>query len=149
MSTILHKSGVKGIKQDGHTLESAKTKGLSLRWAGARRGFLKVYNDAIECGDWRIPYSEIKQAELVSFPYFFTRAYLLRVQTASALYQFGVSPSGFWKGPLPFPANKSKFAGPTAIFAQILRIALLVWVQTFPPAGIPYLLYVVWLHFRK
>lgn len=149
MSALLHKSGVKAIRQEGKTLESAKAKGFSLRWAGSRRGFLKVYDDALECGDWRIPFSEIKEAELVSFPYFFTRGYLLRVQTASALYQFGVSPSKFWKGPIPFTANKSKYAGPAVIVAQVLRIAILLWIQTFPPVGIPYLLYVIWLHFRK
>jgi hypothetical protein len=149
MSTLLHRSAVKGIREAGQTLASAKPGGFSLRRVWARRAFLNLYDDAIECGDWRIPFLEIQQAELLSLPYFFTQAYCLRVQTGSALYQFTVSPSRFWKGDIPFAANRSRYSGPTVIFAQVLRIATLVCLQTFPPVGVPYLLYVIWLHFRK
>jgi hypothetical protein len=149
MSDILHKSMVKAIKKEGETIQTSNTKGVSLRWAGARRAFLEVFTDAFECGDWRIAYSEILAAELLIFPYYLTSAYLLSVQTKSGLYQFGLAPSKFWKGQLPFPATKVKTKDSKFIAINIFRFIVTIWILIFPPVGIPFLLYVIWLHFRK
>ena len=149
MENILHKSMVKGIKKEGGVIEAGSDKWISVKWAGARRAFLHVFADRLECGDWRIPIADIIAAKLLVVPYFFTHTYLLSVQTSSGLYQFGLSPSKFWQGTLPFSATKIKVKDGKFLVFNILRFAVVVWLLTFPPIGIPFLLYVIWLHFRK
>jgi len=62
------------------------------KWATARRGLLKVYDDRIECGDWCIHYDEFNDAILYSFRSFFLMpGYILMVKTAHKTYHFGLN----------------------------------------------------------
>ena len=36
-------------------------------WVVSRRGSLKIFDDRLECGDWRIDYTEIKALSLFIF----------------------------------------------------------------------------------
>jgi hypothetical protein len=58
MSKPLHRCMTKATLAEGDEIRR------SMSWAFARRGFLEIWPDALACGDWVIPYSEIDEAVL-------------------------------------------------------------------------------------
>jgi len=74
----------------------------------SRRGKLYVMSDALELGDWRIPYSEIDEAILFSIRQMFIPCYVLCVTSKGKTYQFGLNPGSFWEGNLPFPIRRER-----------------------------------------
>ena len=68
----------------------------SHNWVAARRAFLKVYDDRIECGDWTIPYDEMERVHRFRIRSFLIPSSVLQVITKHATYQFGVNP---WADP--------------------------------------------------
>ena len=108
----------KGTTAEGENL------GRSLNWVVARRGILKVMPDALVCGDWRIPYEQIDEAELFTIRSIFP-GFLLRVRTGDTIYQFGLNWNPFWKKELPFPVTREKVNLKYSIFSIVVRVALL------------------------
>ncbi len=102
MSEVLYQCSVKATRIEGTKVE------VGLKWAFARRGILKVMSDSLECGDWHIPVSKIKEAVLLSAPYLWTKAYVLTVRTDEGTYQFGLNPSEYWNGSLPFTLKREE-----------------------------------------
>ena len=111
----------KGTTAEGENLRR------SLNWALARRGSLKVMPDALVCGDWRIPYDQIDEAELFSIRSIFP-GFLLRVRTGKTIYQFGLNWNPFWKKELPFPVTRGKGNLKYSVFSMIVRVALLGYI---------------------
>lgn len=122
-----------------HTIRRFMTKGVKgaaesfeygMSWVTARRATLVVHEDRLQCGDWNIPYASISEAILFRTRQMFIPCYILKIRTASDAYQFGLNPSKFWKGSLPFPVVRQKGRLQYSKFSIIMRIVLaaaLIW----------------------
>lgn len=121
MSNLLHRCMTKATTAEGDDIRH------SLNWVVSRRGSLRVMDDALECGNWRIPYDKIDEAVL-----FNTRAnfvipcYVLRVKTEGKIYQFGLNPGKYWRGELPFSARREKLPLQFSWFSITVRVFLLI-----------------------
>ncbi|NQT23193.1 MAG: hypothetical protein HQ579_07135 [Candidatus Omnitrophica bacterium] len=102
MGTLIHKCMVKAIRNKGENMR------CSLNWAFSRRGILRIMSDSLQCKDWKIAYSEIDEATLYSMPWLFWNAYILRIKSKGEIYNFGLNPSRYWKGNMPFAVNREK-----------------------------------------
>ncbi len=102
----------------------------SMNWALARRAQLRVMPDALECGDWRIPYAEIDEGVLFRVPTaLLIPAYVLRVKSKGKIWQFGLNPGKFWRGELPFPVTRESATmgySPLSLALRIVLAAILV-----------------------
>ena len=122
--TLLYSCRVKALRAAGEQLQ------YGLNWAFSRRGRLKVYNDHLTCGDWRVEYSEVKAATLYTFrSTFYLPGHILKLETADRTYHFGLNGAKFWKGELPFPVEREKaklrYSWPS-LLARIVLIGYLV-----------------------
>jgi hypothetical protein len=100
-------------------------------WVISRRASLKVFDDRLDCGDWRIDYREIKTAVLCSFRTFFLRipGYILTVETEDRTYHFGLNGWGrFWNGDLPFELKREKGKLGFTWFSIIVRVILVGYI---------------------
>lgn len=122
MADLIRKCWTKGTKTEGTEIRR------SFKWALARRGWLKVTSDALELGNWRIPYSEIDEAFLFSARSFFIPYYVLCIKSKGITYQFGLNPGAFWSGTLPFPVKREKVRVGHSVFSIAIRIVLLLWI---------------------
>jgi len=125
MSLPIHKCLTKATTAEGEQRKSGPN------WITARRGSLKVFDDRLECGDWRIEYSEITGAVLYSFRSFFLRipGYILTVETDAKTYHFGLNGWGkFWKGDLPFDVAREKGQLGFTWFSIVVRLILLSYI---------------------
>lgn len=129
----LFRGMTKGVIAEGDQLRHGPA------WVTARRGILKVYPDRLECGDWSIPNTEIREAVLSSFRSAFgIPGYVLRVDTAAKTYHFGLNGGRFWKGDLPFPVRREKVKlsySPFSIVARCVVVAMVIYylVNIFIP----------------
>ncbi|WP_437200950.1 hypothetical protein [Planctomicrobium sp. SH664] len=99
-----------------------------LHWALSRRAFLKIFEDRLECGNWRIPYSDIRKAVLCSLRTIFFRVpgYILTIETDERIYHFGLNGWGqFWLGDLPFPVKRESGKPQLSWFSIVVRLILL------------------------
>ena len=121
----LFRGMTKGVIAEGDQLR------YSPAWVTARRGVLKVYPDRLVCGDWTIPVAEIREAVLSSFRSAFgIPGYVLRVDTDSKTYHFGLNGGRYWKGELPFPVRREKVKlrySAFSIAARCLLIAMIIY----------------------
>jgi hypothetical protein len=110
----------------------------SQNWLLARRAKLYITRSELRCGNWRIPYEQIRDAVLFSFRgSYFIPGYVLKVDTGVATYQFGVNSWGrFWRNDLPFPVRRESGRLAYSPFSVALRLAAL-----------SYLAYWVWSRF--
>lgn len=105
----------------------------SFNWVVSRRGWLKVYTDRLECGNWVIPYDDIEEAVVFRVRQGIFPGYVLRVKAQGQIYQFGLNPSRYWAGDLPFAATRARSSlgySWYSIVARILAIGCLgyfVW----------------------
>ena len=128
----IYKCLTKGSRQ-----ESSEPR-ASFNWVIAKRGWLKVYPDRVECGKWRVPYADVRKATLYRFRHWFTTAAVIHLETADGHYQFGLNP---WAYPedhidLDFEEKETKFTYST--FSIILRLS-----------SIPYVAFWVWYFFIR
>ena len=84
-----------------------------LHWINSRRAWFKVFADRIECGDWTVGKSDIKEAVLFKSRQGLIPVKVLRVATADTTYQFGFNP---WAGvdrhlPFEFRTETDKVFG--------------------------------------
>ena len=107
----------------------------SLNWVISRRGILKVMPDALVCGNWRIPYSQIDEAVLFSI-WSLLPGFLLRVKSKGKTYQFGLNWNPFWKRELPFPVAREKGKLKHSAFSIVIRLIL-----------VGYIVYWIWKHY--
>jgi hypothetical protein len=123
---LIHQCMTKGIIAEGDQLKHCPN------WVLARRGRLKIFQDRLECGDWVVAYSDIKNATLYSvrqliivipFP-----GYVLRIETEDKTYHFGLNPSAYWKNELPFSIERQKGRLKFSLFSIIIRWVLLGYI---------------------
>lgn len=118
----------KGVKGAAESFE------YGMSWVTARRAFLTVYNDRIECGDWIIPHRTVSKAILFETRQVFVKCYILKIQTDSDAYQFGLNGNKFWAGELPFSVIREKGRLQYSKFSIAIRIVLaaaLIWYFFF------------------
>lgn len=100
----------------------------SLNWLIAKRGWLRVYPDRVECRKWRIPYADVRKATLYRFKHLFMKSAVIHFETADGHYQFGINP---WASPedhidLDFEEKETVFRYST--FSKVLRLSLIAYV---------------------
>jgi hypothetical protein len=115
----LHRCMTKATTAEGEGVR------YSLNWAIARRGILVVGADALACGDWRIPYSEIDEAVLYSVRQMLIPGYILLVRSRGVVYQFGLNWGRFWSRELPFPVRRERARLQYSWYSVAVRVALL------------------------
>lgn len=125
MSELLHRCITKATTAEGDDIR------YSLNWVLARRGTLKVWTDALVCGDWRIPYSEIEEAVLIRTSQMFIPGYVLRVKSHGAIYQFGLNLGRYWTRELPFPVRREKARLGYSRFSIILRVVIIIAIVAY------------------
>ena len=116
----------KAVIADGDQLRTGP------KWITARRGLLKIYPDRLECGNWTIEYTEIREAVLSSFrsPILRIPGYILAVRTNDDTYHFGLNGWRYWKGELPFPVMRVQARlkmSPISIVARAVLIGYAVY----------------------
>ena len=120
MPTLLHKCMTKATTAAG---DQAK---YGPNWLLARRALLKVFDDHIECRDWRIDYANIRAATLRPFPSILGTGYILAIETPGAMYHFGLNPGKFWKKELPFAVTRLEKARLRySLFSLVMRLILI------------------------
>lgn len=78
-------------------------------WLLSRRAMLRIYDDHLECANWRIAYGEINNAILYSVrSLFIIPGFVLRIETPEACYHFGLNPNRYWSGDLPFEVTRTR-----------------------------------------
>ena len=97
----------------------------SLRYLGARRGTLRVYEDSLELGDWSIPFAEVESARLYEPLRPLRRAQVLEIETAWTSYQFGLSGGTGVEEMLPFQIERDSRRSPSLM---ALNVGLYLWV---------------------
>ena len=119
----LFRGMTKGVIAEGDQLRYGPA------WVTARRGILKVYPDRLECGDWTIPFTEVREAVLSSFRSAIgIPGYVLRVDTADRTYHFGLNGGRYWKGELPFPVRREEAKLRYSAFSLVARVILIALV---------------------
>jgi hypothetical protein len=104
----------------------------SPNWIFAKRARLKIFEDHLECGDWKIDYSEIQEAVLHStYTTFIIPGYVLMIRTKNKTYHFGINWGRFWSGDLPFKVMKVNTKMTYSAPSIILRIAILAYLAYF------------------
>ena len=116
----IHRCMTKSVKGASDQFE------YGLSWVTSRRATLKVFEDRLECGDWKIPYAGIQRAILFETKQWFIPCYVLKVLTPDSAYQFGLNPNKFWKGDLPFIAEREKGRLKYSAYSIAIRVVLVV-----------------------
>jgi hypothetical protein len=126
MPTLLHKCLTKATAAEGDQMQRGPN------WILARRSTLKVFDDHLQCRDWRIDYADIQDAVLFSIrSHFVIPGYVLRVTTPVKTYHFGLNWGRFWQGPLPFVARREKGRLGNSLFSVIVRVTLLACIAYY------------------
>jgi hypothetical protein len=97
-------------------------------WATARRGWFRCYQDRVECGDWVIPASDVREPVLYEARQWFLPVHVLAVSTRDRAFQFGFNPWSRVASRLPFAVRRERVRlgySPVSIAA---RVVLGVWV---------------------
>jgi hypothetical protein len=122
MASPLYRAWTKAILTDG------SAPGYSASWMTARRGWLNVYDDRLECGDIIIPIEGIEGALLYEARQWFIPVYILTVTTPEGTYQFGLNPWTKIAAHLPFPYRRERVRLQYSSFSSLLRVALIAYV---------------------
>jgi hypothetical protein len=122
MGELLHRCMTKATTAEGNDIRH------SLNWVLARRAFLKVFLDRLECGDWIIRYNEIDEAMLFRTRQMLIACYVLRIRSKHRIYQFGLNPGRFWAGELPFPLKRETGSLGYSWFSTVLRVLLFLMI---------------------
>lgn len=94
----------------------------------ARRAWFRIYTDRIECGDWTVPFVDVRSATAWRTRTLFMPCTVLELVTEQRTLQFGFNP---WVRPLeylPFSMDERRVSLGWSPFAVGLRLALLAWV---------------------
>jgi hypothetical protein len=104
----------------------------------ARRGRLKVFDDRVECGNWRIAYTDVQQAILYHYKYLFMTTTAIHLVTADGHYQFGFNPLASPADHINLDVDEKEIELTYSTFSKILRLSL-----------IPYIAFWVWYYFIR
>lgn len=102
--------------------------GYSASWIAARRGWLNVFSDRLECGDIAIPFETIQEAVLYEARQGFIPVYILAVSTADGTWHFGLNRWTRMAAHLPFPFRQERINLRYSTFSIAVRVALVAYV---------------------
>lgn len=121
MTVLLHQCMTKAVISQGDQLECGP------KWITSRRTLLKLFDDHLECGDWTVPYEEIRNAILSSFrtPILRLPGFVLAVRTDANTYHFGLNHGDFWNGELPFAVERRKTTLRLSLVSVLARVAVI------------------------
>ena len=126
MSQLIHQCMAKGVIAEGDQLKHGPN------WIFARRGRLKVYQDHLECGNWKVEYCNIKNATLYSVRQYVIvvpiPGYVLKIETENKTYYFGLNFNKYWKNELPFPVERQKGRLKFSLFSIVIRLVFLGYI---------------------
>jgi hypothetical protein len=105
----------------------------SQNWVVARRAWLRVFRDRLECGDWVIPIAGIRKATMYEGRSLFGSARVLELQTEAGSYQFGMNPWVLLDRHLPFDVDRVTVKFRLSPFSLVVRLFVL-----------GYIVYLVW-----
>lgn len=97
-------------------------------WAMSRRAWFEVYDDRIQCGDWKVPVSSIEEAVLFETRQWFMKVHVLRIVTKDTTYQFGFNPWSRVAAHLPFEVEHRRARTRRSFLGLAMRVAMLVLV---------------------
>lgn len=100
----------------------------SHNWVAAKRAMFKVFDDRIECGSWKIPFSEVKSAHLYKAKQMFIPVNVLQLVTEKGNYQFGFNP---WANPfkhLGIEYGQSEIKLGYSTYSIVVRIILVFYI---------------------
>ncbi len=115
----LYRAWTKAIRGGGGELRSG------MRWIGSRRGWLKIFPDRVECGDWTIANSSIREAVLYKSRQELIPVSVLWLATTEATYQFGFNPWVQLERHLCFPFQVEYVKIKRSAFSVIVRLVAL------------------------
>ena len=95
----------------------------SPKWITAKRAMFKVFDEHIDCGSWKINYSDIKSVTLYKTSQMLIPVNVLHIISNNGSYQFGFHP---WAKPfsyLPIGYETKKVKLKMSPFSLIIRIA--------------------------
>lgn len=102
----------------------------SQNWLVARRAWFRVYDDRVECGDWRIPFESVTSTTLFRVRLMIGTAKGLRIETGTETYLFGFNP---WASPekhldleLKEESTRLKYS-PFSLALRIVTVGLLIY----------------------
>ena len=110
----------------------------SQNWAFSKRAFFKIYEDRVECDNWRIKKEDILQAHVYKVKQWFLPANVLKLETNSGIYHFGFNP---WAKPtkhLGIEFSESEVRLGYSPYSIIIRVGVLAIIA-----------YEVWNYFSK
>ena len=100
----------------------------SLYWVTSRRAWFKVFDDRVECGDWVLPNSAIRDAVLFKSRQWFIPVSVLRLKTDRKTCQFGFNPWCRVEEHLPLEVRTEKVKARYSAFSLFLRLFLIVYL---------------------
>jgi len=127
MTKPLHKYWVKGTNREEGTPRRSQN------WVTSRHAWFKIFKDRVECGDWLISFSAVKEAIVYKTRSLFLPVSVLQIKTANQIYQFGFYP---WANPMKhvtFDYAEEKVKLRHSPFSVMLRLILVL-----------YLVYLLW-----
>lgn len=98
----------------------------TFQWKFARHADLQVMADALQIGDWRIPYSEIEEAVLIHTSASWQEGYVLRLKMPGETIRLGLDAVPYWEGELPFPVIREEARHIPSAAKIILRFLLVI-----------------------
>ncbi len=100
----------------------------STNWLASKRAWFKIFDDRIECGNWKIPKKSIHKAIAYKTKQMFIPVTVLLLITEGGAYQFGFNP---WARPiehlgLEFEEQSVKLK--YSFFSIFIRVAALAYI---------------------
>jgi hypothetical protein len=102
----------------------------SANWPLARRARFKSYPDRIECCDWVIPATEVRDAVLYEARQWFIPVSVLAVSTEHRTWQFGFNPWCNVAAHLPFPFRRERVRLRYSAFSLVIRALLIAYLAS-------------------
>ncbi|MGN6546491.1 MAG: hypothetical protein ACTHK7_15660 [Aureliella sp.] len=127
MNIPLHHCKTKAVIADGDQLAAGPN------WVLSRRATLSLYDDHLQCADWRVGYGDIREAVLASFktPILRIPGHVLSIQTDTNTFHFGLGASKYWETDVPFPVVRVKSRlrlSPISVLARLAVVAGVVYL---------------------
>lgn len=97
-------------------------------WATSQRRWFKIFDDRVECGDWRILFRDVRKATGYRTRSLFMPVTVLELQTGERTYQFGFNP---WAKPvehLPIEVEEKRVRLRYSPLSVMVRVAVLMYL---------------------
>lgn len=102
--------------------------GYSHKWVGAKRAWLCVFDDRLECGNWIIPFADVVDVVRFSTRQMGIPVSILSVRTQDNEFQFGINP---WNDPfphLPMKYSEERVRLKYSTFSILVRAIVVVFL---------------------